>query len=124
MFKRLLKKSEYSEQVAIVNYIKYKYLNILFTASAGGMRTSIGVAKKMKAMGYARGTPDLWIMESKSGFNGLIIELKREKGGVLSREQKYWLSELTKRNYLAVCCYGFEDAKETIDKYFNQCQSK
>jgi hypothetical protein len=108
---------EYYEQVAVVNWLRLQYHDILFTASAGGMRTSIGTAKKMKAMGYSRGTPDLWIMERRKGFSGLIIELKKEKGGVLSPEQKDWLKRLNERGFKAVCCKGFDEAMGAIKDY-------
>ncbi len=34
-----------------------------------------------------------------------------------SDDQKEWLSLLNKNGYLAVVCYGFNEAKQTIDKY-------
>lgn len=108
---------EYYEQVALVNWLKLQYPNILFTASAGGMRTSIGTATKMKRMGYAKGTPDLWILERNDEYNGLIIELKKKKGGQLSKEQKEWLRRLNERGFKAVCCKGYDDAEKTIKEY-------
>jgi len=108
---------EYWDQVNIVSWLKLQYPYVLFTASAGGMRTSIGTATKMKRMGYSKGTPDLWIMECCEGYNGLIIELKKKKGGVLSKEQKEWLRRLNERGFKAVCCKGYDDAEKTIKEY-------
>ena len=54
-------RSEYVEQCHLVDWLKKQYPGVLFTASAGGMRTSIGVAKKMKRAGYSKGCPDIMI---------------------------------------------------------------
>lgn len=43
---------EYQLQKSIVNYIKLQYPNALYCASAGGLRTSMTQAIKMKASGY------------------------------------------------------------------------
>jgi len=51
-------------QIAVVNYLKYQYPNALYCASAGGVRTSIKQAIKMKRTGYVKGFPDLFIYES------------------------------------------------------------
>lgn len=94
------------------------YPQALYCASAGGMRTSLKQAIKMKANGYVAGFPDLFIYEPIGEYYGLAIEMKRVKGGVISPEQKHWISQLTKRNFKAVVCYGALDALGVIDKYF------
>lgn len=103
-------------QEQVVNYLSLKYPNILYTASVGGMRTHIGVARKMKRAGYRKGVPDLMIFEPSKDFVGLAIELKTEDGR-LSPEQKYWLEALTARKWKAVMCRGFDEAIKTIDDY-------
>ena len=54
--------NELMVQIAVVNWLKYNFPKMLYCASAGGMRTSLSVAKKMKASGYVKGMPDLQIM--------------------------------------------------------------
>lgn len=121
--KNLTIPSEYDEQCHLVAWLKWHYPKVLFTASAGGMRTSIGTAKKMKKMGYSKGCPDLMIFErggyiAKSlTYNALFIELKRLKGGHISPEQNKWLAELEKRSYRGVVCHGAENAKRVIKDY-------
>lgn len=111
-------RSEYIEQIQFVNWLEQTYPGILFSSSCGGMRTSIGTAVKMKRAGYKKGCPDIMIFEPRGQYHGLFIEMKREKKSVISPEQKVWINELNKRNYKAVICYGFEDAKKTVEKYF------
>jgi hypothetical protein len=110
-------------QKAIVNYIKLQYPNLLYCASAGGLRTSIKQARMMKATGYKKGFPDLAIFEPIETENsflnfyfGLFLEIKTKKGRA-TKEQKWWCDELNVRNYYCKIVYGFEEAKETIDLY-------
>ena len=104
-------------QEQVVHFLAMKYPDALFTASAGGMRTSIGTARKMKRAGYKRGTPDLMIFSPRSGKSGLAIELKTETGR-LSPEQKEWLTALESCGWVARACFGLDDAEKTIDEYF------
>jgi hypothetical protein len=112
--------SEYQIQCKVIIHLKSVYPDALFTASAGGMRTNIRTAVKMKAMGYSKGTPDLWVLEKRKGYSGLVIELKKHKGGQLSPEQKDWLEKLNQRGYKAICCKGYSEAVKTIDDYFGK----
>jgi len=107
---------EFFEQVEVINYIEKNYPELLYCASAGGMRTSIGTGAKMKRMGYKKGFPDLFIYEPCGGFFGLAIELKCDKGTV-QPHQTAWLGKLTMRGYKAVVCYGHEEAINTIKDY-------
>jgi hypothetical protein len=112
------KTTEYEDSVqkAVINYLKYAYPTVLYCASAGGVRTSYKQAVKMKATGYVKGFPDLFIYESRHGYNGLAIELKTLKG-VASPEQKEWQIKLIERGYQAHICKGFDAAIQVIDAY-------
>lgn len=109
---------EDEEQKAVVKFLKINFPKALYCASAGGMRTSMKQAIKMKAMGYVAGFPDLFIYEPNGMYSGLAIEMKRTKGGLVSEEQKEWLKRLNERNFKAVVCYGALDAINIICKYF------
>ena len=112
------KTTEYEDSVqkAVINYLKYAYPTVLYCASAGGVRTSYKQAVKMKQTGYVKGFPDLFIYESRNGYNGLAIELKTLKG-VASPEQKEWNKRLIERGYDAHICKGFDAAIQVIDAY-------
>jgi hypothetical protein len=102
-FKKTYKKTykkpfsgEAGVQKSVIDYIKYAYPQALYCASAGGLRTSITQAIKMKATGYVKGVPDLQIFEPMGKYHGLLIEIKDIKG-VVSKEQKQWIKELNER---------------------------
>ncbi|CAB5224254.1 VRR-NUC domain containing protein [uncultured Caudovirales phage] len=105
-------------QSQLIKYIQYYYPGILYCASAGGLYTSEKQGRKMKMMGYVKGFPDIQIFECRNSFSGLFIELKSEKG-VIKKEQRWWNKELNERGYHAVFCFGFQEAREIIDKYLS-----
>ena len=112
--------NELKVQIAVVNWIKTNFPEMLFCASAGGMRTSLSVAKKMKASGYVKGFPDLFLYHPTSKHCGMAIELKADSKGYASKEQKEWIKSLNDRGYYAVVCKGFDVAIEQITNYLNE----
>ena len=109
---------EWIEQSVVANYLRTKYRDsILWTAAASGLRSFWSQVVRMKMAGLNRGVPDLLIFEPRNGKVGLAIEMKRKTGGQLSPEQKWWLAELEKRNWVAIVCNGAEEAIAEIDKY-------
>lgn len=111
--------TEHDEQVRLIRWCDshsdprlasiYSHLN--------GMRTSIGTARKHKLAGARKGIPDLFLPIPSRGLHGLYIEMKRSKGGTLSREQKQWIAALKSQGYEAVVCKGCDSAIETITQY-------
>jgi hypothetical protein len=108
---------EWVEQTIVANFIRTQYKDLLWTATAGGIRTSFSQAKRNKMCGYNKGCPDIFVFEPRNGKIGLAIEMKRKTGGQLSPEQKWWLTELEKRNWRAIVCNGADEAIAEIDKY-------
>ena len=114
-----MKNEEALIQEAVINYINAQYPRMLYCASAGGVRTSMKQAIKMKRTGYVKGFPDLFIYEPTQDYKGLAIEMKKEKGGVASPEQKWWQEQLRNRGYSSYICKGKDEAIKIIDEYFN-----
>ena len=110
--------TEYQEQCAVAKYMHTFYPGMLWFATGNGIRVGIGLAVKFKRQGCNKGAPDLIFLEPIEGYHGLCIEMKREKGGSVSPEQKAWLASLNSSGYRAVICKGFEAAKSVIDDYF------
>lgn len=122
-------KAEEQIQLAIVNYIRYQYPDVLFRSDAAGFKLSVGQAKKMKALnGGIRAWPDLFIAEPKGKYSGLFLEIKKDgvrifkqDGTLVSdehiREQFDMLADLRQRGYAAEFAIGFEGAKKLIDDY-------
>jgi len=111
--------SEYTIQKSICELLDWKAPWLLYCASAGGVRTSIVEARRMKMTGYKRGFPDLFFYEPRQGFNGLAVELKRPKGRA-TPDQKKWKEGLEERGYMAVIARGREECLEIIRSYFKE----
>lgn len=110
---------EWHIQVALVQWLQCQHPKALFTASAGGMRTSIGTAVKMKRAGYKKGCPDILVFEPRDTMHGAFLELKRP-GGRSTPEQETFVRSLQERGYACKVCYGFEEAREWLDAYLKR----
>jgi hypothetical protein len=107
-------------QIAVVNWLKLQFPEIRYCASAGGMRTSLSVAKKMKASGYVKGFPDLFLYHPTMKHNGMAIELKANKKSYATKEQKQWIKDLNDRGYYAIVSKSFEETIDAITNYLNE----
>jgi len=119
--KSMIKDLEHQEQSALIRWSKAQAktipeLKLLFAIPNGGHR-HIAVATKLKAEGVKKGVPDLFMPVAKGGYNGLFIEMKRQKGGTVSPEQKQWHADLQEQNYRVDVCHGWDSARETILEY-------
>lgn len=67
----------------------------------------------LRSQGHYVGLPDMTILLG----NGKVcyIELKRQKGGRVSEEQKKWIDYLNKNGYPAKVCNGCDEAIEFIE---------
>lgn len=70
-------------------------------------------------LGVRSGVPDLMLPIPMDGKHGLFIEMKRADGGRLSEAQRKWLGWLTELGYEAVCCHGWQEAREVIERYMD-----
>ena len=114
----------------VCNYLRTKYPNAIFRSDfASGMRMSIGMAKRHKALQSSRAFPDIFIAEPRGQYYGMFIELKTEenvifkKDGTLRqnehhKEQALMLTKLYMRGYKAVFGQGYKDTIKQIDEYF------
>lgn len=94
----------------------YPELELLFHIPNEGKRTA-QTGARLRAAGLSSGVPDICLPVARCGYNALYIELKRQKGGTLSANQKQWLGKLLKAGNLAVRCNGFDEAKAVIVQY-------
>ena len=110
---------EASAQVTLVRWlrehgIRHCLLNNPFRV------TSWGQLHKAKAMGLNKGMPDLLVYlsdkQTKDGKNYLIfVEMKKEKGGVVTPEQQEWIDVLnTVDGCKAMVSRGHEEALSFI----------
>lgn len=113
--------TEHEEQVALMRLVemhrgRWPELGMLYAVPNGGDRHP-AVAAKMKAEGVKKGVPDLCLCLPRGGYHGLFVELKRQKGGVVSPEQKAWLQALNAIGYRAEVCKGAAEAWDVIREY-------
>ena len=122
-------KKEESLQIAVCNYIRLQYPNVIFTSEASGLKLTIGQAVKAKKLRSSRGLPDLIILEVNHGFCGMCIELKNEtpfkRNGDLKssphlQEQYFVLQQLNAQGYNAQFGIGFDHTKAIIDQYLKK----
>ena len=98
-------------------------LGLLYAIPNGGKR-AIKTAIALKAQGVKSGVPDMCLPVSRGGYHGLYIELKRQKGGVVSETQKSWITALAEQGYKAVVCRGADEAIEQIRGYLCHTSTK
>lgn len=89
----------------------------LWCASANGGSRHNMEAISLKRQGVKPGHPDIAIYEPRGKCLGMFIELKRQQGGCLTDQQEWWLIELRKKGYHALCCKGAGEAIEEVQKY-------
>lgn len=132
----MAKETEYSLQLVICNYLKLQYPDVLFRSDLGGIRLTLGLARKAKAIQHSKGFPDLFICEPREFINtqevykvyyGMFLEIKvddvfRKNGNYVSshvKEQDEVLAFLRSKGYFACFGIGFDKSKELIDKYLS-----
>ena len=110
--------TEREEQIMVIKYLTLK--KIPFYAIPNGGSRNVKEAANMKAEGVSAGVPDICIQLPNKTYHGLYIEMKRQKGGIVSKHQKKWIEILNNNGYLAKVCCGFNEAKNVIEKYFKE----
>lgn len=112
--------TEEQDQIALIQWFDLWAPNGLKGRLAavpnGGYRCK-KTAGRLKAAGVRPGFPDLLLLVPRHGFAGLVIELKRLTGGVVSDDQRDWLGWLTDQNFACYLCRGFAEAQAVIQQY-------
>ena len=78
---------------------------------AAGMKLDKRMAAAIKTLGYQAGTLDIFLPEHR-----VYIELKRQKGGALSPEQKARIPRLESAGYRVIVAKGAVDAINQLGK--------
>jgi len=102
-----------------LNHIKFGHVNNeMFT-------TSWKQKKRQLLMGSAKGIPDYLVVlrpnQTVDGAGKLIfVEMKRTKGGVVSKDQEEWLSALNDANQSIAVCKGATKACAYVMGFMKQ----
>jgi len=107
--------SEHEEQVGFVNWFRARFPGVLLYAIPNGGHRSISVGKSMKAEGVTPGIPDLHVPAW-----GLWIEMKRQKGGRLSGEQKAIAAYLENVGQTVIVGLGASDASRQVLEFLER----
>lgn len=109
--------NEHTIQSMLVAYIRNKYPNLIFFAVPNGGFRNPATGRKLRQEGVLSGIPDLFLaLAGGNGKHGLFVEMKSLKGK-LTVAQRQIAAQLESFNYQVSACYGYEEAKETIEKY-------
>ena len=99
------------------NQIKYPKLQLAY-GTLNGVRLAPKLRKKMYLQGNRKGVPDICLPAmGKNLESGLYIELKRTKGGSVSKAQKEYIELLKNQGFIAIVCKGHIEAIKTIKEY-------
>jgi len=103
--------TEHEEQREFVCWFRRTYPEIrIFAIPNGGIRSK-SQAGRLKAEGVSPGVPDLYIPEW-----AMWIEMKRQKGGSVSIEQKDWHQYLISIGHTVIVAKGFDDAVSKLQR--------
>jgi len=105
---------EHEEQKTFCKFLdvrKIKYFAVPNGSLLGG-KNKFAQANKLKAEGVKKGVPDMVVFLNNKI---LFVEMKRRKGGTVSKEQKAWIEYINTLPYAeAVVCKGAVEAMEMI----------
>lgn len=113
---------EHAEQVALCRwwslYARRTGIaeSLLFAIPNGGRRDAVTGAR-LKAEGVRAGVPDMFLAVPRKNAPGLFLELKKQKGGRVSGNQKNVHEALTDAGYPVCVCRGWWEASVEIEKY-------
>lgn len=118
---------EAREQEALFRWVAFARsgmpdLDMLYHIPNGGSRNR-KEAYNLKLQGVRAGVPDLCLPVARGKFHGLYIELKYGTNKPTAL-QKQWMKRLENQGYAVAVCYGWEQAKEHLEKYLNLAESE
>lgn len=102
--------TERDEQEKLCKWLTLQYPDVVFfSVPNDGKRTD---ARKfhLHAVGMLSGAPDLVILSKQPIF----VEMKRVKGGHVSKEQKMVHAWIRALGYHMLVCKGFDDARKQL----------
>lgn len=101
--------SEHAEQAMFVQWFRAQYPGVLLFAIPNGEYRNKVTAMRLKAEGLTPGIPDICIPAWR-----VYVEMKRVKGGTVSKEQRDVLAYLEGCGYKVAVCKGFDAARDFV----------
>lgn len=117
-------KSEHAEQVSFIHAAKKmlrargdEYMIPLLFAIPNGGRRDARTAASLKMEGVRAGVPDLFFAHPTRSAYGLFLEMKKEKGGRVSPDQKEQMEALSNEGYVCKVARGCVEAVRIFEDY-------
>lgn len=115
--------AEGQEQARIIEWAewmtpRFPELALLFHIPNGGARDK-RTGAILKREGVKAGVPDLFLPVPRGDKHGLFIELKAGRGKP-SEKQLWWIDKLNDQGYMALVCWGADEAIDTIMAYLRR----
>lgn len=116
----MIQRTEEQEQAAVFEWAAYEQaqypgLELMFHIPNGGYRDK-ATAARLKATGVKAGVPDIFLPVPRYGYAGLFIEMKVGTNKP-TREQAWYLDNLSRSGYAVEVCNGFQQAVDAITGY-------
>ncbi len=96
---------------------QYPELKLMHHIPNGGKR-DVKTAINLKHEGVKAGVPDICLPVARGKFHGLYIELKVGKNKPTPKQLE-WIYALEQEGYAVKVCYGWLEARETIENYLS-----
>lgn len=103
---------EIVEQVSFVNWFEREHPGVMIHSIPNGLHLSHRQRQKAVAEGMRSGPSDLHVPAWH-----LYIEMKRQRGGSWSKEQKAYKTEVEKSGGTYLLCKGCADAIAQVEKF-------
>jgi hypothetical protein len=125
MKRKFLIPTENQEQRALVNWLSYHPIvrDYFFKINNEAKRTP-SQGFNLNLMGMRAGVSDLFIYYPTNSFNGLFLEIKRNKNYTKSEmSTKTWIAQeefianAKKVGFSAKFCYGWMDGMKIVESY-------
>lgn len=122
--RRSPREEEHLEQVVVFNWCRanaHRWNGVtgwIYAVPNGGNR-HIAVAAKLKAEGVRSGVPDLVLPASVGSYHGAYLEMKKIKGGSVSKNQRLWLDYLRQNGFATGVANGSREAIDWLTRYLN-----
>ena len=120
--------TEYEECIVLADWLRLNNIPFAHCAneSQSGSKNAMIRGAKLKRIGQSRGVFDYEIYVPIKGITGEVdcyqmikLEMKRQRGGVVSAEQKQWQKIYELAGIPTKICKGADEAIKFVQEYLN-----
>ena len=109
----------------VVNFIKKRYPNSIFTATLGENQNTVEKRIESYKKGYLKGSPDIVINNLHKNYTGFAIEFKSPKGtGKLSKDQSKMIKQYDNNGFKTLVSNDYDLIIEELIEYFKNVRIK